>query len=78
MRCGQLWLFVSAGLLTVAWFIEPYLFAYLTWAAAAVSAGLFVWALLRPPRDLPVIGYLLISSLPSLIAMFLLLSLSWA
>ena len=78
----QVWLLISATGLAAALQIEPYAFAYATFAALALSAllvgaALFVALSSRPLRYRNVM-IALISALPSLISWLVLNSINWA
>lgn len=69
------WILVSSGLLLCARIVDPYVFAFTAFAAAALSAALAIAALLLAYRRIP---WALASALPTALAYVDLSTYNWA
>lgn len=68
------WLMLSTVLLTVAWYIDPYVLAFTYFGTATLSALLFVVAMLHSWRAA---SWALLACVPSAIAFFMLGTIRW-
>jgi hypothetical protein len=68
------WLVLSAVLLGIAWYIDPYVLVFTYFGTATLSALLFVIAMLHTWRAA---SWAAVACLPSMIAFFLLGTIRW-